>query len=242
MNRKIVLTVSAAMLMGTLRAESPLNIIQVNLGQVPTLIKEEPKQVREPEADARSVRQESEKPQPKIAENDFEGRLKVIEEKLKSSFKELLDARNKEIEAYKANFFAHLETKLKEAQTCGDLDAYETWNDRKERFQRLQSLNGWTDVLYRCGNKKWWTIVNGMRFDPNDIQGTEVPNFEELYGDSIKKVYQEADKAAEEVQRDALRLGKVEVSKNVREWRNKTLSNNKERSMDFLIRGIRGRE
>lgn len=241
MNRKIVLTVSAAMLMGTLRAESPLNIIQVNLGQVPTLIKEEPKQVREPEADARSVRQESEKPQPKIAETDFEGRLKSIEEKLKSSFKELLDARNKEIEAYKANFFAHLETKLKEAQTCGDLDAYETWNDRKERFQRLQNLDDWVNVLYRCENS-WGIHVNGMKFKPTDIEGTEVPNFEELYGDSIKKVYQEADKAAEEVQRDALRLGKVEVSKNVREWRNKTLSNNKERSMDFLIRGIRGRE
>lgn len=238
MNRKIVLAVSAAMLMGTLRAESPLNIIQVNLGQVPTLIKEEPKQVREPEADARSVRQESEKPQPKIAETDFEGRLKVIEEKLKSSFKELLDARNKEIEAYKANFFAHLETKLKEAQTCGDLDAYETWNDRKERFQRLQNLDDWVNVLYRCENS-WWIHVNGMEFKSTDIEGTEAPNFEELYLNSMRKAYQEADKAVEEIQRDALRSGNVEEAKRVRKWRVERLQKLCEHMAIFIIEGRR---
>lgn len=238
MNRKIVLAVSAATLMGTLRAESPLNIVQVNLGQLPTLIKEEPKQVREPEADARSVRQESEKPQPKIAETDFEGRLKSIEEKVKSDFKELLDARNKEIGAYKTRFFAHLEAKLKEAQARGDLDAYEKWNDRKERFQRLQNLDDWVNVLYRCENS-WGIHVNGMKFKPTDIEGTEAPNFEELYLNSMRKAYQEADKAVEEIQRDALRSGNVEEAKRVRKWRVERLQKLCEHMAIFIIEGRR---
>lgn len=238
MNRKIALAVSAATLMEILWAGIPALDRSGGFGVGPTLAKEEPKQGCEPETGTKNIKQVSEKPQPKIAENDFEGRLKAIEEKVKSDFKELLDARNKDMEAYKTRFFAHLEAKLKEAQARGDLDAYEKWNDRKERFQRLQNLDDWVNVLYRCENSRW-IHVNGMEFKSTDIEGTEAPNFKELYLNSIRKAYQEADKAAEEVQRDALRSGDVEEAKRVRKWRVERLKKLCEHMAIFIIEGRR---
>ena len=223
MNRNILLAVSAAALMGTLWAESPLNL-QIHLGQAPTLVKEEPKQAH---ADAKpeETKQKAEKSQPKIAETDLEGRLKAIGAKLDADLNALLNARNKEIAAYKTRLFAHFEKMLKETQESGDLDAYEKWNDRKERFQKLRTFDNWAMMLSYV-RENWRSSVNKTYFNGDDLRETSAPDFNELYSDSIKKAYQAADKAMEEVQRDALKQGNIKAATGIREWRRKTLPRN----------------
>lgn len=236
MNRNILLAVSAATLMGTLWAESPLNI-QINLGQAPTLVKEETKQAH---ADAKpeETKQKAEKPQPKIAKTDLEGRLKAIDTKLKADLDALLDARNKEIETYKTRLFAHFEKMLKETQESGDLDAYEKWNDRKERFQKLRTFDDWARMLSNVG---WGghSNFNDTWFGRDDIRDTSAPNFQKLYSDSIKEAYQAADKAAEEIQCDALKQGNIKAATSIREWRQETLPRNKRTNTARIIHGIK---
>lgn len=238
MNRKIVLVVSAATLIGLLRAEAPLNI-QVNLGQVPTLIKGEPKQVREPEVSVQSVKQESEKSQPKIEATDLKGRLTAICKKVETFSNDLLDARNKEIETYRTRLFATFEANLKEAQERGDLDAYEEWADRKKRFERLRHFDDWAYLLHALSH---WPEqkVDDIWFSKADIQGTGAPIFEELYGDSIKKMCQETNIAAESVQRDAMKLGRIREAIAIREWRTEALSKYFRTVIPAIIEGREG--
>lgn len=237
MNRNILLAVSAATLMGTLWAESPLNI-QINLGQAPTLVKEVPKHAHA-EAKPEEAKQKAEKPQPKIAETDLEGRLKAIDAKLDADLNALLDARNKEIETYKTRLFAHFEKMLKETQESGDLDAYEKWNDRKECFQKLRTFDDWAQALRISHSHSNWVWVNDTRFYKSNFQGTSAPDFEKLYSNSIKEAYQAADKAMKEVQSDAVKQGNIKAATSIREWRQKTLSSSKRTNTARIICGTK---
>lgn len=221
MNRNILLAVSAAALMGTLRAESPFNI-QINLGQAPILGEEGTKQVR---VEVKT----------KIAETDLEGRLKAIVAKLNADLNALLAARNKEIVSYRTRLFAHFETMLKQSQASGDLEAYEKWKAQKNVFQKLRTFDDWAQVL----SSGYYYGGNGEVFyaHVNNIQGIPAPDFEKLYSDSIKEAYQAADKAEEEVQRDALKQGNIKAATFIREWRQKTLPRGEQINTARIIHG-----
>lgn len=173
----------------------------------------------------------------KAKELDFQGRCDKINAALHNRLQQMLDERDKEIEVYKTRLFAHFDEQIQRAQKSGDLDALEVWSNRKKRFQSLPVPEDWTFVLWYCLNFSDTLEFQGVTFNSRDVAGTSVPNFQERYLNPIKEAYREADKALEEVQRDATKREKLADAKSIRTLREKTLPENRKDKIATILTG-----
>lgn len=231
MNRNIVLAVCAATLMRTLRAESPL-VIRIDLGNPPVYAKAESKETSKPKADVTVSMLAVEKSQPKVEESGFVGQCEAAIAALNARLKELVTAHNQEIETYKPRLLAHFDAKLKAAQDAGNLNDYEQWHERKDVIQELQTFQEWAYILnfLMCERRDHYS----SRFYREDFSATFAPDIYR-YRKSVELAYQETDKVLEGIQRDAMRAGKMNEAKAIRDYRLNQLSREKEQRIALII-------
>lgn len=185
----------------------------------------------------RYLEREAAENEARAKELDFQGRCDKINAALHDRLQQMLDERDKEIEVYKTRLFAHFDAQIQRARESGDLDALEVWNNRKKRFQSLPVPEDWTFVLWYCLNFSGTLEFQGVAFNSRDVEGTSVPNFQERYLNPIKEAYREADKALEEVQRDATKREKLADAKSIRTLREKTLPENRKDKIATILTG-----